>query len=147
MNTDGGGARMNMDIVGRGWAFPPQINERGGITLVGDHDEIKQAIYLILGTALGERVMRPDFGSRLHELVFAPINAETLALARQYVETALTIWEPRIQIVQVDVLDPFQYNPNYRSAPGTLSIEIEYKIKATGDQRSLVYPFYLIPGE
>lgn len=138
---------MYTDIVGRGWAFPPQIDEDGRIALVGDHDEIKQAIYIILSTAQGERVMRPDFGSRLHELVFAPINAETLSLAHRYVENALTIWEPRIEIVQITVLDPFESDPNYRSAAGTLSIELEYIIKSTGDQRSLVYPFYLIPGE
>ncbi len=138
---------MNNELVGRGWGYPPRINERGGIDLVSDDDEIVQAIHIILGTAQGERVMRPDFGSRLHELVFAPINEETMALARRYVEDALAIWEPRITIVQIAVKDPFQDDINYRTVPGCLSIEIQYAIKLTGDQRTLVYPFYLIPGE
>jgi len=138
---------MQTDIVGRGWAFPPHMDENGRIALVKDFDEITQSIHIILGTAIGERMMRPTFGSRLHELVFEPINAETLALARQYVEDALTIWEPRIRIIEIDVLDPFQTHPNYRWMPGCLQIEIQYEIKATADQRSLVYPFYLIPEE
>lgn len=138
---------MNQDIVGRGWAFPPQINRQGGMALVGGFDEISQAIQIILSTAIGERVMRPEFGSRLHELAFAPINEETKARARRYVEDALAMWEPRINLVDVQVQDPFRREPNRLYAPGLLSIEIQYEIKTTGDQRSLVYPFYLIPGE
>lgn len=137
----------NPDLAGRGWGFPPSINEHGEVKLVDAHDEIQQSILIILGTAQGERVMRPDFGSRLHELVFAPINAETLALARQYVETALAIWEPRIRVTDLAVKAPFENNQNYLTQDGCLSIEIQYEIKLTGDQRSLVYPFYLIPGE
>jgi len=138
---------MNQDIVGRGWAFPPQIGPQGRVALVGGFDEVSQAIHIILGTAIGERVMRPEFGSHLHELAFAPINEETKASARRYVEDALTMWEPRINLVNVQVLDPFRHDPNRMHTPGLLSIEIQYEIKATGDQRSLVYPFYLIPTE
>ncbi|MEZ4611592.1 MAG: GPW/gp25 family protein [Caldilineaceae bacterium] len=79
-----------MILSGGGWAFPPQINSRGGIALVSGYTEIEQAIRIILSTAVGERAMRPEFGSRLHELVFAPINEETKALARRYAEDALT---------------------------------------------------------
>lgn len=138
---------MYTDIVGQGWAFPPQIDENGRIALANDFDEITQAIYIILGTAIGERMMRPTFGSRLHELVFEPINAGTMALARQFVEDALTIWEPRIRIIDIEVLDPFQAHAHSHAQPGCLQIEIQYEIKATADQRSLVYPFYLIPEE
>ena len=137
---------MNSAIVGRGWGFPPQLDEQGGIALVRDHhEEIKQAIIIILSTATGERVMRPTFGSRLHELVFAPINAETMMLARLYVEDALGMWEPRIKVTEIYILDPFPKDADYNRREGILRIEIQYEIKATGDQRSLVYPFYLIP--
>ena len=136
---------MNSDIVGRGWAFPPQIDAQGKVALASDFAEIEQAIRIILGTAIGERVMRPTFGSRLFELVFASINAETMALARHYVEDALAMWEPRINIVDITVHDPFQGSSNYHHELGCLSISIQYEIKASGDQRSLVYPFYLIP--
>ena len=138
---------MNNQLVGRGWRFPPRINEQGGIDLASDDEEIAEAIRIILSTAQGERVMRPDFGSRLHELHFAPINVETIALAGQYVKEALAIWEPRITLRDIVVHDPFATDLAYLTAYGCLAVEIHYTIKTTGDQRSLVYPFYLIPGE
>ena len=131
---------MPDDIVGRGWVFPPQIGAQGGLALTHERSEIDQAIYIILSTSPGERVMRPTFGCRLHELVFAPNNSHTAARARRYVEEALGMWEPRIRVLQVDVTQDAE-------ADNTLVIGIRYEIKATHDQRSLVYPFYLIPEE
>jgi len=129
-------------MVGRGWAFPLQIGRHGGLSLTTEVDEIQQAIRIILTTVPGERVMRPTFGSRLHELVFAPVNAETLALAKRYVEEALKMWEPRIHLVSVVV------EPNHQNhQQGALLIALDYEIKATYDRRTLVYPFYLIPQE
>ena len=128
------------DYLGRGWAFPPKPDGRGGIGLVSGVDDITRAIQIILSTPIGQRVMRPTFGSRLHELVFAEVNAETLGLAEMYVKEALAFWEPRIEVVDVhaepDLVDH-----------AILNIFIGYRIKATHDQRSLVYPFYRIPGE
>jgi phage baseplate assembly protein W len=129
-------------IVGRGWSFPLGIDSRGGITLNSEQNEIDQAIAIILGTAIGTRVMRPTFGCRLHELIFAPNNSETMAEARRYVEEALIMWEPRIQVRGVDV----HADPEDESR-ARLLIEIRYEIKSTHDPRSLVHPFYLIPEE
>lgn len=131
---------MPDEIVGRGWAFPPHIDAQGGIALTQERNEIDQAITIILSTSPGERVMRPTFGCRLHTLVFAPNNSYTAAQARRYVEEALGMWEPRINVLKVDVRQD-------RDRDACLSIEVEYEIKATHDRRSLVYPFYLIPGE
>ena len=131
---------MSNEIIGRGWAFPPRIGPQGGFALTNDRNEIDQAIEAILTTALGQRVMRPTFGCRLHELVFAPNNSQTHARARRYVEEALGMWEPRIKVQAIHV--KVDDNDN-----GRLLIEISYKIKATHDRRSLVHPFYLIPGE
>jgi len=131
---------MTNDIVGSGWTFPPRIDAQGGISLTNDRNEIDQAILIILSTSLGQRVMRPTFGCRLDELVFAPNDQQTAARARRYVEEAIGMWEPRIRIVSVNV-GP---DPNDASR---LLIEVEYKLKATHDRRSLVYPFYLIPEE
>ncbi len=128
------------DFIGRGWGFPPAPDGRGGIGLVAGERNIEQAIQIILETPIGQRVMRPTFGSRLHELVFAPLNAETLGLAETYVQEALRFWEPRIELLDV-VARP------HPDRPGTLQIEISYRIKATNDERSLVYPFYRIPGD
>ena len=131
---------MANDIVGSGWTFPPRIDAQGGISLTNDRSEIDQAILIILSTSLGQRVMRPTFGCRLHELVFQPNDQQTAARARRFVEEAIGMWEPRIRIVSVNV-GP---DPNDASR---LVIEVEYKLKATHDRRSLVYPFYLIPEE
>jgi phage baseplate assembly protein W len=131
---------MSQDIIGRGWAFPVKVEFQGGIALTGERNEIEEAIRIILGTPIGQRVMRPTFGSRLHELVFAPNNSQTAAQAQRFVEEALGMWEPRIRVVEVDV-HPHPEQDNY------LVIEIVYQVKATHDRRSLVYPFYLIPQE
>lgn len=131
---------MPKDIVGRGWAFPVKIAHQGGLSITNEYNELIQAIKIILMTAPGQRVMRPTFGCRIHELVFAPNNIQTATLARQYVEDALRMWEPRIVVEQIHV----RPDPDH---PHMLMIMVEYKVKATNDRRSLVYPFYLIPEE
>ncbi len=127
-------------FAGTGWAFPPRTNGRGGIALASDDDKIAQSIYIILSTPLGQRVMRPTFGSRLHELIFMPANPETLGLAELYVKEALEFWEPRIELTYISAdVDPANRH--------VLLINVHYRVKATHDERSLVYPFYQIPGE
>ncbi len=131
---------MAKDIIGSGWAFPPRVNPQGGMALTNERNELVQAIQIILGTSPGQRVMRPTFGCRLHELVFSPNNSHTAAQARRFVEEALGMWEPRINVIQVEVRpDPDE--------DARLLIEIEYEVKASHDRRSLVFPFYLIPEE
>ena len=127
---------MPEDIIGRGWAFPLKVDPQGGIALTSERDELEQSILIILGTSIGTRVMRPTFGSRLHELVFAPNNSNTAAQARRFVEEALGMWEPRIRVMEIDV-QPHADQDN------CLVVEIIYQVKTTHDRRSLVYPFYL----
>ncbi len=131
---------MKQDIIGKGWAFPPQIDRQGGLALAQGDTELNQAMQIILTTAPGQRVMRPVFGCRLHELLFAPNDSHTAGLARRYVEEALGMWEPRINVLDVDAYpDPDRGH--------CLVIKIDYEVKATHDKRSLVHPFYLIPEE
>ena len=131
---------MSGDIIGKGWAFPPGLDHRGQLALVGGEAEIEQAIRIILHTAPGQRVMRPEFGCRLQELVFAPNNSQTAGLAERYVREALGRWEPRIALERVNVTpDP--------ENQARLLITVQYRIKATHSARSLVYPFYLLPEE
>jgi uncharacterized protein len=129
-------------IIGRGWAFPPKTNARRMIALTSEKSEIEQAIMIILSTPVGTRVMRPTFGSHLHELTFAPNNVQTTSRARRYVEEALGMWEPRIQVKAVQVINDPENEERNR-----LIIQIDYEIKTTHDSRSLVHPFYLIPEE
>ncbi len=131
---------MAKTIVGQGLGFPLGIGVQGGFSLTMERSEIEQAVDIILSTSPGERVMRPTFGSRLGELYFEPNNAQTAVRAQQFVEEALGMWEPRIIVRDVEALpDP--------DAGNQILINIRYQIKATNDERSLVYPFYIIPEE
>ena len=124
------------DILGTGFRFPMGVDGRGGIAMTSKENDIEDSIIIILGTERGERHMRPMFGCRIHEMVFAPNNATTWGLMQQYVEEALGWWEPRIEVMDIDVgADP--------TDTSRLLVNILYKIKATSDKRSLVYPFYL----
>jgi phage baseplate assembly protein W len=123
------------DYIGAGLGFPLQVNVQGGIQLSTGTPNIEESIVIILRTDLGERVYRPNFGSRLSELVFEPMNVQTLMLIRLYVEQALEMWEPRIILKEVRAdPDPIR---------GRVDIEIVYQPKNSLDTRSLVYPFYL----
>ncbi len=133
-------AEANKDILGTGWAFPPKIDGRGGMSMARHEKDIEQSILIILRTAKGERRMRPNFGCDVHNLVFAPNSATTWGLASHYVQEALGWWEPRIEVMEVDTRpDP--------DDPAKLVITIQYRIKATNDARNIVYPFYLVPGK
>ena len=129
-------------LVGRGWGFQVGVDATGGLRLSSGATEIEESIAIIIGTSPGERVMRPGFGCRIHELVFAPNNVETLGLARRHVEEALGMWEPRIEVENVEVTVDENDADN-----GRLNIELTYTVRATKDSRSLVYPFYLIESE
>lgn len=124
------------DVLGAGFKFPLGVDGRGGIAMVKHETDIEESIRTILGTARGERPMRPQFGSRVHELIFAPNTATTWGMMQQYVEEALGWWEPRIEVLNVDVTA----DPEDRSR---IIVNIIYKVKATSDKRTLVYPFYL----
>ena len=104
--------------------------------------EVAAGVSRDLGTSPGERVMRPEFGCRIHELVFAPNNPETVGLARRHVEEALGMWEPRIEVEEVEVSEDFEELDR-----GRLNIRVTYTVRGTKDSRSLVYPFYLIEHE
>ncbi|MGE3074221.1 MAG: GPW/gp25 family protein [Dehalococcoidia bacterium] len=129
-------------LIGRGWGFPVGVDSTGGIALSSGHREIEEAIAVIIGTSPGERAMRPTFGCRIHELVFAPNNSETFGLARRYVAEALGMWEPRIEVKSIDVSADAE-----AADRGRLNIEVSYLVRSTKDARSLVFPFYLIENE
>jgi phage baseplate assembly protein W len=128
------------EFVGAGWAFPLAIDPTGGFELVTDEREIEQAIRLILGTAYGERPMRPDFGCRIHDFVFAEANATTAGVIANEVRASLARWEPRITVEDILVtIDD--------SEQSLLWVDIRYRIRHRNDPRNLVFPFYTIPPE
>jgi phage baseplate assembly protein W len=139
-SSAGDSRAATVDFIGAGWSFPLGVDATGGIALVRREQEVDQAIRLILGTARGERPMRPDFGCRIHDDVFAPANAATAGQVAYDVRQALEQWEPRIEVQDVSVsFDQIE--------AGTLYIDVLYVIRGLNDPRNLVYPFYVIPQE
>jgi phage baseplate assembly protein W len=130
---------MSSNFLGRGWKFPVQISDDGSIALSEYETDIREAIQIILGTALGERVMRPEYGSGMHKHVFATLNTTTLSLVSFEVREALIAWEPRIEVQKVDVSIA-------DASQAKLSVYIEYRVRSTNTVFNLVYPFYLTAG-
>ena len=128
------------EIIGSGLAFPLSVDRRGGIALARDEQDIDQAIELILGTAPGERPMRPEFGCGVHDFVFDSIDANTIGRMEDAIRKALERWEPRIEVISVT------FNLSNADS-GLLTIDIGYQVRATNNERNLVYPFYVIPAE
>lgn len=127
-------------FIGAGIAFPLRLDAAGALALVAGEREIEEAIHLILGTAFGERPMRPEFGCGIHDYVFAEADGATAGLVAFEVRAALDRWEPRIDVGDVTVtIDPAESS--------CLWIDILYSIRGTNDARNLVFPFYVIPGE
>jgi phage baseplate assembly protein W len=130
---------VSQEFLGTGWKYPIQLDQHGDIALSRYEQSIQEAIWSILSIAPGERLMRPDFGCRIHELVFAPNDASTAGLARFYVEDALRRWEPRIDVGEVEV----QADPDN---PALLLVSISYQVRTTDSRFNVVYPFYLTRG-
>jgi phage baseplate assembly protein W len=124
------------EFLGVGWKFPIQVTPDGRIAQSRYERSVEESVYLILGTARGERVMLPNFGCGIHDLVFQPNNAATVALVTNEVLTSLVQWEKRIDVLDVRV-DTAPEQPNL------LLIRVEYRIRANQALGNLVYPFYI----
>lgn len=128
------------DFIGTGFDWPLRVNQSGAISTTSRRDGLDGALIMILSTAPGERVMRPEFGCKIWNLLFEPINANTLGLMAEAVREALGRWEPRVDLIDVRVVPD-------QDRHGQVAINIDYAIKTTNDKRNLVYPFYVIPRE
>lgn len=129
-----------VDFVGRGFAWPLRVDHTGAIAMTSGTADLDDALRVVLLTAPGERVMRPQFGCKIWDLLFEPITANLLGLIREAVRDALAQWEPRIEVEEVE---PVQDD----DVDGLVTIRIAYRVRATNDRRNLVYPFYVIPRE
>jgi uncharacterized protein len=127
-------------FIGQGIYFPMRTGYHGGLDIARGIDSIERSIHMILSTAPGERVMRPDFGCAIWDLLYEPINTATIGLMGEATREALGRWEPRIEVDDVDV-EPDD------SSIGAVRISVAYTVQATNDHRNLVFPFYAIPGE
>lgn len=127
-------------FVGRGFRFPMGVDHRGGLALTSGPEELDSSIRVVVSTAPGERVMRSAFGCKIWDLLFEPVNANTLGYMAQAVREAIAQWEPRVETESVDVV------PDRRDS-SLVNINITYRVRSTNDRRNLVYPFYVIPRE
>jgi phage baseplate assembly protein W len=130
---------MAEDIIGTGWAFPPKVNANGGLSWSTGPDRIYDAIWIVLSTSLGERLMRPTFGGGIHEFVFQSNSAVMRAGLASQVKDALTRWEPRIELETVRVDESVDDTAEVR-------ISIDYRIRSTNELFNLVFPLYVQEG-
>jgi uncharacterized protein len=151
------------EFLGAGIAFPLRVNEDGLIAMNALEDHVRQSILLILQTAKGERMMRPDFGARLSDLTFEPVTQATITLAQHYVKEALIRFESRIEVLEVEITrNPEEQDrqrirrvvnrSSLRRAPvnpqqeDCLWIRLHYRVRSTDTTFNLVYPFYIERG-
>ena len=126
-------------VLGTGWAFPPDPTTTGRFELASDDERIRQSMWLVLATAPGERVMLPDFGCGIHDLVFQPNTAAIRASVAAEVRDALTRWEPRIDVIDVRVTSSAEQ-------PDVMAVDVDYRLRATNAVFNLVYPLFLTEG-
>jgi len=131
---------MPKSFLGRGWKFPVQIDPTTGLIAMSEMEQdIKESIFIILKTALGERLMRPEFGCGIHDLVFSSMSTMTLGLFESRVREAINRWESRVEILRLDV---FTKEPDR----GKLEINLSCQVRDTNTEFNLVFPFYLTEG-
>lgn len=127
-------------FLGTGFKFPVQVDENTGRFKMSSYeDDIREAIYIILNTRMGERSMRPTFGCRIYDYVFESMNYTVLSSMKAAVYEAVVAWEPRVREVDVDIDES-------RISEGVISIDIRYVVRKTNNAYNLVYPFYLTEG-
>jgi uncharacterized protein len=130
---------MDRAFLGVGWKFPPQVTPGGAIATSSLEQKIEESVFLILSTAQRERPMLPAYGCGIHDLVFAPDNPGTIAEVSATVRDALIAYEPRIDVLSIDV----------SAAPGqanVLLIRVDYRVRANNARGNLVYPFFITEG-
>lgn len=130
---------MEREFLGIGWKYPVGVEADGSISSSSYEENIRESILLILGTAKGERLMRPEFGCSIHEYVYNTMDTLTLRMIENAIYEALVAWEPRIEVNEIKTLTE-------KALEGKLLISIDYKVRRSNTQVNLVYPFYLKEG-
>ncbi len=130
----------NLSFLGRGWSFPPEFGQDGrNLQLVEGEDDIRQSLQILLATQLGERIMRPDFGCNLDDLMFESLTTTFKTYIAELVRTAILYHEPRITPDSVDITSNSDND-------GLILIDVRYTIRTTNSRQNMVFPFYLIEG-
>lgn len=120
---------MRKEFLGRGWRFPFGFDPASGAVAKSEYEQnIRESITLILGTKPGERQMLPEFGCRVHELMFSPNTHTTATLVSHYVEEALARWEPRIEVTKVEA---------WPDAVGSVRVMVQYRVRSTEELQEI----------
>ena len=131
---------MNRPFLGRGWSFPPAFQRSiAGVEMLDQEADIASSLEIILTTSIGERVMAPDFGCNLEDLLFENLDTTLKTLVADQIETALIYYEPRIDIEKINL-------DTDRELEGIVLIEVIYRVRSTNTRYNFVYPFYKIEG-
>jgi phage baseplate assembly protein W len=132
---------MDTDIsfLGTGWSFPPEFSIRAGVRMVSAEEDIRQSLHIVLGTAPGERVMRPSFGAGIKQHVFDNIDETTVTILKDAIERAILFFEPRV------VVDAITADAAL-ALDGRLDFRIDYTVISTNTRHNIVYPYYCLEG-
>ncbi len=126
----------NRSFLGRGWGFPPEFNRlTKAVNMLEDEADIKSSLEILLSTRLGERVMVPNYGCNLDELLFKPLTLTLKTFVIDLIKTAILYHEPRIELNKIEI-DPSN------ELEGELLINLDYTVRATNSRRNMVFPFY-----
>lgn len=129
-------AKMHQSFLGSGWSFPPQFERSNSKTkMLKDEEDIQSSLEILLSTKQGERVMLPDYGCDLHELIFEPLTTTFKTYIKDLIRTAILYYEPRIEVEKIELNDTGELE-------GRILITISYKVRATNSRFNFVYPFY-----
>jgi phage baseplate assembly protein W len=130
---------LRRPFLGTGWKFPLQVTPTGGIATSSEEQKIEESILLVLSTAPGERLMLPDFGCGIHDLVFSPNNSSTITTVVDLVRRSLTTYEPRIDVIEVTAQTSTEQQ-------NLLLIRVDYRVRDNNAMANLVYPFFITEG-
>lgn len=131
---------MNLPFLGRGWSFPPTFQRSvSGVEMLEQEADIASCLEILLTTTLGERVMLPDFGCNLDELLFENLDTTLKTLMADRIETAILYYEPRIDVEKITLNTELE-------TEGVVLVEVIYTVRSTNTRYNFVFPFYKIEG-
>jgi len=131
---------MQKNFLGTGWGFPPQFSKAGtNVFMLSDEADIKSSLEILLSTRQRERIMRPDYGCNLDELLFEPLTTTFKTYIKDLIATAILYHEPRIEVNKIDLDDSGELG-------GKIVILIDYTIRSTNSRFNFVFPFYKAEG-
>jgi len=134
--TDNDFINSSKAFLGRGWSFPPSfVKESNIVEMAEAEQDIRNSLFILLSTTVGERIMQPEYGSQIHKLVFEPIDTTFSTFMTEQIRTAVLYFEPRITLENIEYI-----HDNFNSK---VDLKLNYSINGTNKRNNLVYPFYI----